>query len=169
MGYVFSLKTQLSSLYQACFVIYPAQPNSYRPLNPSLRFPKLSHLSNISISLIVKAVINNALRKHVFQIMVYFIWFIILILHGERVVIVKMYSIYMNVFVWFQVEIIMLQFRVTSVIIGTAFGLAVIWSVIAAEHCKLFSLSMSYKGRYCPGDGIVSQQCTQPSESRLWV
>ena len=76
---------------------------------------------------------------------------------GDGAVIVLMCYSSINVLVWFQVEIIMLQFHVTSVIIGTAFGLTVIWSVIAAEHCKLFSLSTSYKGRYCPGDGIVSQ------------
>ena len=51
----------------------------------------------------------------------------------------------------------MLLIGVTNVIIGTAFGMAATWSATTAQHCKLFSLSLSYSGRYCPAtDGIVS-------------
>ena len=50
----------------------------------------------------------------------------------------------------------MAHMGVTNIIIVTTFGVAAIWSAIAAEHCKLFSLSMPYNGRYCPGDGMVS-------------
>ena len=45
---------------------------------------------------------------------------------------------------------------ITVFIICTTFGVAVIWSTTAAENCKLFNLSMSYSGRYCPAEGIAS-------------
>ena len=41
-------------------------------------------------------------------------------------------------------------------VIGTAFGISLIPLFIAAEHCSQYSLSMSYEGRYCPGDGTVT-------------
>ena len=44
----------------------------------------------------------------------------------------------------------------TSSIIGAALGVVVIQYVVAGERCKLYRLSMSYKGRYCPADGIVT-------------
>ena len=50
----------------------------------------------------------------------------------------------------------MLQVDVTSVILSIALEVAAIWPVIAADHCKVFSLSVSYRGRYCPGDGMLS-------------
>ena len=50
----------------------------------------------------------------------------------------------------------MLQLGVTSFIIVTAFGMVTIRSIIAIEHCKVFSSSKPYSGRYRPVDGMVS-------------
>ena len=58
----------------------------------------------------------------------------------------------------FQVECAMHQIDMIDLIIGTAFGVAVLPSFITAEHCNLYSISMSYNGRYCPSDGTVIPQ-----------
>ena len=50
----------------------------------------------------------------------------------------------------------MVRMDVTSVIIATAVGVTAIMSSLAVEHCKVFSVSNPYSGRYCPGDGMVT-------------
>ena len=50
----------------------------------------------------------------------------------------------------------MVRMGATSVIITTAVGVTVIMSTLAVEHCKAFSVSNPYSGRYCPGDGMVT-------------
>ena len=41
------------------------------------------------------------------------------------------------------------------VVIGTAICVTTSLLALAAEHCQLFSMSDSYNGRYCPGNGMV--------------
>ena len=48
--------------------------------------------------------------------------------------------------------------NIISFIICTAFGAFFMSSFIAAEYCNSYSLSMSYNGRYCPGEGTITLQ-----------
>ena len=57
---------------------------------------------------------------------------------------------------WFQVQTIMVKIGVTSAVVGTVVGVTALLSALATEHCKVFSISNSYSGRYCPGDGMVT-------------
>ena len=50
----------------------------------------------------------------------------------------------------------MLKKDVRKLVIDTVFRLAVFNSHIAADHCKLYSLSNDYIGRYCPANGTVT-------------
>ena len=56
----------------------------------------------------------------------------------------------------FQLSIMLLKMNTTNLIVTTVFWLVAIWSDTAATHCKRYSLSMPYYGRYCPGDGAVT-------------
>ena len=44
-----------------------------------------------------------------------------------------------------------------NLIVFVVIGLVASGSGIAANNCEIFTLSMSYNGRYCPGDGIITQ------------
>ena len=58
----------------------------------------------------------------------------------------------------FQVVVSWLHMDTANMHIGIIFVISAGLSIIWAEKCEQYSLSMPYKGRYCTGDGVVTQQ-----------